>query len=387
MMYIHRFTLLLLVLLTWTNVAKSQQLVLNDLEYFEANGLNVLVYSNRYNPVFFDEKTAGIELIHHGVRTATGGAVRLHNTPEQWDLVPEIVSRNVNRNDNSISTVLRYADFNFDSEIKVSPHKTGFRIQVILKKPVPKELEGRAGFNFEFLPPDYWESIYLADGSPRLFPRYPASDTQIRPKSEKIHQIYDHTTFDDRGRDEFLEPLPISTANTFILAPDNPERKVTIQSDSEIMFFDGRILAQNGWYVFRSLLPIGKTGKVLEWYVEANTIPGWIREPNIGFSQVGYTPAQEKKAIIELDKNDVAKPSATLYKINENGEIAPAFSGKTEEWGRYLRYNYLIFDFTEIKEKGVYFIEYNGHRTNAFPISDDVYNGIWHPTMDVWLPI
>ena len=29
------------------------------------------------NGMFFDEKTAGIEFIHHGVRTVTGGAVRL----------------------------------------------------------------------------------------------------------------------------------------------------------------------------------------------------------------------------------------------------------------------------------------------------------------------
>ncbi|MCK7533790.1 MAG: hypothetical protein MZV63_23555 [Marinilabiliales bacterium] len=40
-------------------------------------GRNVLVFTNEYNGMFFDEKTAGIELIHHGVRTATGGAVRL----------------------------------------------------------------------------------------------------------------------------------------------------------------------------------------------------------------------------------------------------------------------------------------------------------------------
>src|SRR5699024_2772481 len=103
-------------------------------------------------------------------------------------------------------------------------------------------------------------------------PRYPASDTKIKPVSEKIQQIFDHSTFDDRGRGEYLDPLPISTANTYVLAPDNPNRRVTIKSDSEIMFFDGRILAQNGCYVFRSILPSGKTGKVMEWFVEANTI-------------------------------------------------------------------------------------------------------------------
>jgi hypothetical protein len=75
----------------------SQDLKLNDLEYFENQGVNVLIYNNLFTGGFNDEKNAGIEIIHHGVRTAQGGAVRLSNTPEQWDLVPEIVNRRVNR--------------------------------------------------------------------------------------------------------------------------------------------------------------------------------------------------------------------------------------------------------------------------------------------------
>src|SRR3954466_2699818 len=73
----------------------AQKLKLNKLGYFETPGVNVLVFSNQYNGIFQDEKTAGVELIHHGVRTITGGAVRLQNTPEQWDLVPTLVTRTV----------------------------------------------------------------------------------------------------------------------------------------------------------------------------------------------------------------------------------------------------------------------------------------------------
>ena len=61
---------------------------LNELEYFETQGVNVLVYSNQFTGGFNDEKNSGIELIHHGVRTAQGGAIRLSNTPEQWDWCP-----------------------------------------------------------------------------------------------------------------------------------------------------------------------------------------------------------------------------------------------------------------------------------------------------------
>lgn len=80
-------SLLLVALATMT--ASTQDLLLNDLEYFERQGVNVLVFSNSFNGGFNDEKNSGIEIIHHGVRTVQGGAVRLNNTPEQWDLVPK----------------------------------------------------------------------------------------------------------------------------------------------------------------------------------------------------------------------------------------------------------------------------------------------------------
>ena len=91
----------------------QDDLRLNDLEYFERQGVNVLVYSNSFNGGFNDEKNSGIEIIHHGVRTVQGGAVRLNNTPEQWDLVPTMTSRKVNRENGSIEVGLRYNDWPF----------------------------------------------------------------------------------------------------------------------------------------------------------------------------------------------------------------------------------------------------------------------------------
>ena len=57
----------------------------------------MLVFSNSFNGGFNDEKNSGIEVIHHGVRTVQGGAIRLNNTPEQWDLVPKMTSRKVDK--------------------------------------------------------------------------------------------------------------------------------------------------------------------------------------------------------------------------------------------------------------------------------------------------
>ena len=135
-----------------SQIVSAQSLKINDQGYFEKQGLNVLVFSNQYNGMFFDEKTAGIELIHHGVRTSTGGAIRLADTPEQWDLVPIMTDRKVNKEKNSIEVTLRYEEYDFNSRILATSKGEGLEISVFLDNPLPKELEKNAGFNLEFLP-------------------------------------------------------------------------------------------------------------------------------------------------------------------------------------------------------------------------------------------
>lgn len=375
------------LLIICSKIGWGQDLSINKLEYFETPGVNVFVFSGEYNGMFFDEKTAGIELIHHGVRTATGGAVRLQNTPEQWDLVPSLVSRTVNPEKNTIEVELRYEEFDFNSKISVTAMGQGVEINVFLDKPLPKALEGAAGFNFEFLPASYFEKMYLIDGKPGIFPRYPAGQTKIEPKSEKIPQFAGHTTFDDRGRDEFIVPFPLASGKTVVLAPEDPTNYVKIQSDTPISLFDGRNLAQNGWFIVRSLLPANKTGKVLSWYLEPNAIAGWVRKPVVEFSQVGYVPEQQKVAVVELDTNDNALESASIYRVAEDGKYQKVLDGKVTLWGQYLRYNYAKFDFSEVKEPGIYCIRYGDQQTNTFPIDPGVYQDVWHPTLDVWFPV
>ncbi|HEX2396395.1 MAG TPA: cellulase N-terminal Ig-like domain-containing protein [Bacteroidales bacterium] len=379
---------LVVLLVTLFNYTSGQDLILNDLEYFETQGVNILVYNNLFTGGFNDEKNAGIELIHHGVRTSQGGAVRLSSTPEQWDLVPVISERTVNRASKTIESKLRYEEYDFDSRIVVTAKGKAIEISVYLDKPVPKALERSVGFNLEFLPSQYWGKTYLMDGRYNRFPRYVAGNTVTRPNSEKPKQFKGYVTSDDRGTGRFIDPLPLETGRIILLAPDEPERMVKITShDADLMLFDGRVLAQNGWFVVRSLLPSGKTGKVLTWTVEPNAIKGWVRDPNIGFSQVGYIPSQPKVSVIELDRKDKPLSKASIYKIGDDGKATKVFSGKTEPWGNYFKYHYLKFDFTAVKNPGVYYIQYGDYKTNNFIIQDNVYDKITEATSDIWIPI
>ena len=386
----HKTFLFLLPLLALAACSRpvSSDLKLNDLEYFERQGVNVLIYSNTFSGGFNDEKNSGIEIIHHGVRTVQGGAVRLSNTPEQWDLVPETTVRNVNREENSIEVGLRYPHYDFDSRIVATAVGKAVRIDVYLDKPVPAELEGDAGFNIEFLPSQYWNKAYVMDGKANRFPRYTASLTTTRPNEEKVYQYKGYKTYDDRGTGRFVDPLPLSTGHELIVATDDPSRLIKITSeDAEMNLYDGRLLAQNGWYVLRSILPAGKTGKVLSWTVEPNAIPGWTREPNVGFSQVGYLPGQQKVAVVELDKLDKPRATAEVWKVNDDGTTARAFSGPVKSWGDYYKYHYVKFDFSAVQEPGVYFLKYGDVKTNDFIIGDDVLDRITDATSDVWIPI
>ena len=366
----------------------DKSLEINDLEYFERPGVNVLVYSNLFSGGFNDEKNSGIEIIHHGVRTVQGGAIRLSKTPEQWDLVPATPSRTVNRDNNSIEVALRYEDYDFDSRVVVTGDGKTFHIDVYLDEPVPDSLAGDAGFNLEFLPSQYWNKAYVMDGRPNRFPRYAVSETITRPNSEKHKQYKGYRTYDDRGTGRFVDPLPMETGHTILMAPDDPERMIRITSeDVPLELYDGRIIAQNGWFVLRSVLPEGKTGKVISWTVEPNAVEGWIREPNVGFSQVGYIPSQPKVAVVELDKNDRPEARASIYRVNDDGSTSKVYTGKVVEWGPYYKYNYVKFDFSDVTEPGVYFIEYGDVHTNNFIIDNSVYDKITDATSDVWIPI
>jgi hypothetical protein len=368
--------------------SQESNLKLNDKGYFEMRCFNVLVFENQYNGMFFDEKTAGILLIHHGVRTATGGSVRLKPTPEQWDQIPVVVERKVNKEDNSIDVLLRYADFDFNSIVNVKPQGNSVTITVTLDKPLPEKLVGRAGFNIEFLPSAYFGKTYLMDGISGLFPLYPSSTMDVKPASTQITQFAGHTTFDDRGRAEYVEPIPIAEGKSLVLAPEDPERCIRIQSaNGNLMLLDGRNVAQNGWYVVRTLIPSNQTGKVVEWVLTPTTIPKWIRPPMIAHSQVGYSPDQEKIAVIELDKNDKPLLNASVLKLTDSGEWIEKLSGEVKAWGTYLRYNYARFDFSSVRESGIYIIKYGSQKTDPFQIGTQIYDKTWQQTLDVWFPV
>ena len=362
---------------------------LNGDGYFEARGFNLIPFQSDYNGMFFDEKTSGLIIIHHGVRTATGGAVRVNPTPEQWDPIPKASRRTLDNERNTVEIDLDYADLNFDCRLVVKAEGDSIRIQVLLDTPLPEELEGRAGFNLEFLPSTYFGKTYQMDEKVAIFPRYPASPMTVRSSREKLSQFAGHVTFDDRGRDEFVEPNAIAEGKTLILGPEDPTCRIQIETtgSASLQLLDGRNVAQNGWFVVRSLIPSEQTGVAVEWLLTPTVQADWVREPVIGYSQVGYLPSQEKVAVVELDQLDEPLSSATVQRLNARGDWVEHFKGDTEGWGDFFRYHYVRFDFSEVQEPGLYRIVYGSEQSGPILIGSHVLDKLWHPTLDVWFPV
>jgi len=350
--------------------ASAAELHINQLDYLDTQGLSVLVYQNQFHDVFRDQKLGGVEMILHGERIATDGEVRLLPAPEQWDAVPKFTARTHGAQAEQLLAFSGYPDLGLRYRIEVSAEADGFRIAVHLDQTLPPGLVGKAGFNLDFLPTAYFGKSYLCDDTPGIFPRHPGGPMR-------------------RGADGIAEPEPLASGHRIVLAPEDPRTRVSILSDGEpLQLIDARNRAQNGWFVLRSLLPAGRTDNALVWHVRPNVIPNWIRPPVVSYNQVGYTPARDKLAVLELDPHDVPQQTARVLRLTAAGRYREVFRGKIKPWGRWLRYRYASFDFSSVREPGIYAIDYAGQITTPFRIAANLYaKGVWQPTLDTYLAV
>ncbi len=349
---------------------QAADLHLNDLDYFEMQGLSVLAYQNTFHDVFRDQKMSGIEVILHGERIATDGEVRLTPTPEQWDPVPKLSARRRGAAPDQLIAFSGYPDVSLSYRLEITAEGQGFRVAVHLDRPLPAALVGKAGFNLDFLPTAYFGKSYMADQTSGIFPRHPDGPMQR----------------DDAG---VAQPLPLAGGRLLVLAPEDPATRMDIVSDSgALMLFDGRNRAQNGWFVVRELIPANCTDNALVWHVRPHVIANWIRPPVVSYNQVGYTPQRSKVAVLEFDSLYQAPQTARILRLGSAGQYQEVFQDAIKPWGKWLRYRYASFDFSTVRESGVYVLDYAGRHFGPFRIAPDAYaQGVWQPSLDTYLAV
>ncbi|WP_037318566.1 glycoside hydrolase family 9 protein [Salegentibacter sp. Hel_I_6] len=362
------------------NVGDS--LRINEQEYLEMRGLNVMLAHDFYP----ESHQGGVGIIQNGIRVATNGDLRLEPTPGQWQPVPKVGERVVDREKNTISVKMAYPDeaknrkgFNpieypdleFSYNLKIIPQGKSFKIIVDLDEALPEEWIGKVGMNIEFFPGYLFGKSYYMDNEFGLFNR----------------QANGPGSYD--GEDEYqIEPM--ATGKELTIAPGTPKQTLRIENlrGNQLQLIDGRAQHSNGWYVVRSLVPSGATKNAIEWLITPNTLEDYTYEPVVQISQVGYHPGQEKIAVIETDQNHTNLKEAKLLRLDNKGGFTEIISEDPSEWGEFLRYKYYQLDFTNIEEPGMYVVKYGDYTTEAFQINKDVYKrDVWQPTLEYFLPV
>ena len=355
-------------------------LAINDKEYLEMTGLNVMLAHDFYP----EGHQGGVGIILNGQRVATNGDLRLEPTPGQWQPTPVVGARVVNRDAREISVHLSYPDESNNQRgfnpitypdlklgyvVKVKPEGRSFRIIVDLDEPLPPGWAGKVGFNLELFPGILFGKTYEIGGQFGTFPRQANGPGAVT--------------------DGDYELAPLGHGPRLTVAPESERQRMTIEvvQGGEIQLLDGRAQHNNGWFVARALVPAGATKDAVEWLVTAHAIPGWKSDPVIQVSQVGYHTMQPKVAVIELDRHETAFKPVSLYRITATGPEKVA-ERPGRDWGNFLRYHYLQFDFTEVVRPGMYEVGYGDARSNAFQISEHVFErDVWQPTVEYFLPV
>lgn len=403
------FFLLSFFALLLPTALQGQEFTLGASGYFQNRGVEVMAYDD----VYPEGHQGGVSIIMHGNRVATNGDIRLEPTPGQWQPVPKQQKREANVVDNSITTWLTFPDssrhmtgFNpmiypdmvFNYRVNVKGVGSSVVVTVDLDRPIPEQFIGKVGFNLELFPGTLFGKPWIMDDQSGLFPQQPNGPT----RQEHSNYLYPGD-FNPAGKastgklygtgyspviaDDIVAE-PYAVGKRFTVRPDDPYNRFTIESNGTVLkLYDGRMNHNNGWFVLRSEVPTGKTTGAIEWVITPNVVNDWCYQPVIQLSQIGYHPNQPKVAIIELDNRETRRLQPVLYRILEEGHKV-VLTKQGYEWGKFLRYNYLKFDFSEVEEEGLYQVCYGDSKSSVFRIAKDVYErGVWQPVLEYFLPV
>lgn len=358
--------LILLSLAGCTQHTGDSKWTISKNEYLEKQGLTILVFHDFY-PM---GRQGGVEIIQHGERIATNGFIRMSPVNGKRFSDPEKAVRVTDQKKKLVTATVEYIDLEFKYSVRVWPEGDNIRLAVDLDKPLPAEWANKLTFDMEFYPPSFFGKSYQLGETFGIIPR------QLNGLKSKNAE----------GR---VSVAPMGHGKTLVLAAEDPMRKIVVSDmKGEMEMVDNRNESYSGWIEIKSTIPAGITQNAVEWTITPNVIPGWTRDPMIAVSQVGYHPDQIKKAIIELDPYSKSVERATLLKVTADNNLKEVISAVPKDWGKFLCYNYSVFDFSKVKDPGMYVIRYGKSSSNPFSISSSVYrNDVWQPALEGYFPV
>lgn len=337
----------------WSGAAAAgPKITLNEKEYFEAPGFFFLVFHNNYMVGY----QGGLQMVQNGERILDSGDfyVRLRRGGE----LPRLVFRRTVDRESRTAVVHGKLDGR-EAAYRLVARSDGRSISVRLELETDLDWPevAEAGFRIFLYPAAYFSRSYHGEPAAGVFPRQ-------------------YT-----GR-----PLLLSGARTLRIAPEDPLYAVGFsRTDGVLHLTDRRESSPQRWFAVEAPLERGARG--LEVTIMPTIRPEWRRAPVIGVSQAGYHPKQRKVAVIELDERDEAREAAELVRLELDGASKTVKKAAPQAWGRFHRFRYATFDFSEITEPGVYLLRFRAERAGPFRIGRDVLDQVWRPALAYFLPI
>jgi hypothetical protein len=328
---------------------------LNEQEYFSGPGFSFLLFHNNYQVGF----QGGLQMILTDERVLDSGDLFLQ--PKRGQVRPELraLRRVVDRTHQSATVFGEIEGWNSGYRLITRTDSRSILITLKLDRPIDWGKVEHAGFKISLYPGTYFSKSYLGDSGSGVFP-----------------QQY-------TGRTMLFGPT-----KTLRVAPEDPLHSFTVsREDGSLVIVDPRRNGPEAWFTLMAPLQPGSDATEVRVGIAPQLAPHWRRSPVIGISQVGYLPQQTKRAIVELDPRDVAIEPMNLFKLRAAGLKELIKSQVPNTWGKFLRFNYATFDFTDVQETGVYIVEFRGETAGPFRIAEKVYDEAWQPTLEYFLPV
>ncbi|MFH1742351.1 MAG: glycoside hydrolase family 9 protein [bacterium] len=336
------------------------QISLTPEGYFEGPGFNFLVYHNN----FIGGRQGGLQMLLHGTRVLDSGSVFCRTSDGQLygyydNNGKKIGDRVVIVEENTCTIPGEFSALDLKYNLVVRTDGPAIQITVKLDKPVDWDKITEFVFKIEIFPEAYFNKIYSGGGITDYFLERLMSRTSLIPAANKI-----------------------------LIAPEDPLLAMTIRANSaELSLRDDRRNHLVSGYMVCASLPPNSQKKEFSVTITPKLNPTWRRKPVIQVSQVGYHPAQQKTAVLELDSRITDIEKMELLHLDNSGIIGSVKMGVPVKWGNLFDYKYYIFDFTEVMRPGLYYLRYQNEQVGPFRIGTEVYKEAWHPTMDVFFPV
>ncbi len=333
----------------------EEAIVLNKQEYFSGPGFSFLLFHNNYQVGF----QGGLQMILNDERVLDSGDLLLVPKPGQERPEPGVLRREVDRGQGSATIVGEIGGWKSGYRLISKTNGRSISVRLKLDRPVDWRLVEQAGLKICLYPGTYFSKTYQSESGSGVFPQQFTGKTVL-----------------------------LGPAKTLRIAQEDPLHSFTIErQEGGLMIVDPRQGGPETWFMIVAPISSGSDATELSVTITPRLVPEWRRTPVIGISQVGYLPRQTKRAILELDARDAAREPVNLYQLVVAGKRKLVKSEVPRAWGRFLRFNYATFDFSEVREAGVYTIEFRGQQAGPFRIAEHVYDQAWQPTLEYFLPV